>query len=91
MCEKRSPESAKAKRLYNEFESKYNHMPNYATCIIAYKDGISVFEDIISFKEYNEDEDESIFFYCIDLEELIDLMDEDNDEDFVIKEVVCFK
>lgn len=78
-------------RLYSDFITNYGHEPNYVSCEVRYKDEITTFDTIISFKEYQEDEeDEHIFWYCYDIEEFIDLTSEDNDEDFVILNVKEF-
>lgn len=69
---------------YSEFMSKHGHEPSYALCEIRYKDDLTTSEEIISFKGYNEIDDNNVFFYCYDIEEFIELMSEDNSEDFII-------
>lgn len=77
------------------FRIKYNDSPKYARCEVRFNEDITTEEDIIAIYPYNpanEDEklDEHIFFYCSDIDELLELTKEDNGENFVVMNVLEF-
>ena len=85
---KKNPLNNSINRSYSNFISKCGHEPNYASCIARYKDDLTTFDAVISFKEYKENEiEEDIFWHCIDIEEFLELTSEDNNENFIIVEL----
>lgn len=77
------------------FRNKYNDFPKYARCEIMINEDITTEEDIVAIYPYNpanEDEklDEHIFFYCDDIDELLQLTKNNNGEDFVVVNVLEF-
>lgn len=80
----------KIRNLYQESISATGHEPNYAICELHYNDDLTTFEDVISFKDFNSDDDDKIFYYAYDLEELIDLTVETANNDFVITDIIKF-
>lgn len=56
---------------------------NYALCDVQWKDGACCENFIIKLStDYNEDEDEKIFFYCEDYESFLSLCKKEFREDF---------
>lgn len=80
----------KIRNLYQESISETGHEPNYAVCELRYNDDLTTFEDIISFKEFNSEDDDKIFYYAYDLEELLDLTTETEGNDFIITDIIKF-
>lgn len=80
----------KIRNLYQKSISETGHEPNYAVCELRYKDDLTTFEDIISFKEFNSEDDDKIFYYAYDLEELLDLTTETEVNDFIITDIIKF-
>lgn len=77
--------------LYNNFITEHGHEPFYVECNVKFKDDDSVEEGvIISFKDFNEDTDEYIFYYCQDINDLVDLTSEENMGDFYVTDVIEF-
>lgn len=80
----------KIRNLYQESISETGHEPSYAVCELRYNDDLTTFEDIISFKEYNSKDDDKIFYYVYDLEELLDLTIETEEDNFIITDIIKF-
>ena len=80
----------KIRNLYQKSISEAGHEPNYAVCELRYNDDLTTFEDIISFKEFNSEDDDKIFYYVYDLEELLDLTTETEVNDFIITDIIKF-
>ena len=78
----------KIRNLYQESISETGHEPNYAVCELRYNDDLTTFEDIISFKEFNSEDDDKIFYYVYDLEELLDLTTETEVNDFIFTDTL---
>ena len=80
----------KIRNLYQKSISETGHESNYAVCELRYNDDLTTFEDIISFKEFNSEDDDKIFYYAYDLEELLDLTTETEVNDFIITDIIKF-
>ena len=80
----------KIRNLYQKSISETGHEPNYAVCELRCNDDLTTFEDIISFKEFNSEDDDKIFYYAYDLEELLDLTTETEGNDFIITDIIKF-
>lgn len=74
----------KIRNLYQESISETGHEPNYAVCELRYND------DLTTFKEFNSEDDDKIFYYVYDLEELLDLTTETEVNDFIITDIIKF-
>lgn len=81
----------KAIKLYNNFVSECGHEPCYVICKVAFKDEITTSEVIMSFKEFDVENDDKIFFYVYDLEELLEVCDSNNEEDFDVVDIIEFR
>lgn len=77
-------------RCYNAYIEAKGHEPFYAECLVKYKDSDETEIFVFSFKDFNEKDDEYISFYCDDIESLIELTSEDNEEDFVVIDILEF-
>ena len=80
---------------YNEYLSDKKQSPLYALVGVQFK-GEDLHEDFIIklVSDYNETtpewEDEQIFYYCNGIEELKELCDEDNGEDFFVTDFFLY-
>ena len=77
-------------RCYDDYIEAKGHEPFYAECLVKYKDSDETENFVISFSDFNEENDKYISFYCNDIESLIELTSEDNEEDFVVIDVLEF-
>lgn len=68
-----------------------SNLPQYARCEVRFNDDITTEENIIALYPYdNKKSDERIFFYCNDIDELMELTKENNGEDFMVVEILEF-
>jgi len=77
---------------YNEYVARFNEEPNYASVIVRFKgedeDEFQIIR-ILNDSEQDADtesffDDDEIFFYVQNFDELLGLCDPDNGEDFVV-------
>lgn len=79
-----------AKKRYAEFIKEYGKEPTYAKCDVSFDDGSMMYVTIKLSCDYNEDEDDYVFFYCNGLNDFLSLYDEDSGQDFHISGIVSF-
>lgn len=81
----------KINNLYNKFITERGHEPFYVECDVKFKDDDEIEEGvIISFKDFNPDTDEFIFYYCEDINDLVYMTSEECENDFYIVDVIEF-
>lgn len=80
------------KEKFEAFAKEYGYEPNYAEATIEWENDGNTCDVLVKLNnEYQEDEDDEIFFYFTSLDELIETTNKDNGEDFfVIEDSITF-
>lgn len=80
------------KEKFEAFAEEYGHEPNYAKATIEWEDDGNTCDVLVKLNnEYQEDEDDEIFYYFGSLDELIETTNKGNGEDFfVIEDSITF-
>lgn len=77
-------------QMYNKYVKRTKKEPDTAYCRILWSDG-EVYESVaVSLLQERRDDDESVFFYCDGMEELLNCLEKGGDKEWKIDKVLSF-
>jgi len=79
-----------ASAYYSHLDHTGNY-PEYAKCLIQYKDNDDTVIEKFKLDNGTTDEDDDVFYFCSSIEDLKGLADPDGSEDFFITEFLGFE